>query len=437
MNFQRLFDLAKEKGIEDIQIYLKDAQSLDIDVFKGDLDKHQMSSTQELTITGIYQGKMGKLKTEDISETHFETWVDDIIKSASLIESQDEVFIFAGSEKYEEIDGLLNEDLEKLDVKTAMENAFALEKKISERDKRIDISTAMYRQERTRVLLENSKGLKLEKDANGAAFIAYAVAREDGDSRTHYEFVMSNDPKDFDLDQIAKTAVEKSTAQLGAKPIKSGPYEILLENDASASLLAAYVSMFSAESVQKGMSKLINKVGDTIASDLITIVDNPFRKGSPRSGSFDDEGVATRHKEMISNGKLTGYLHNLKTAKKADTESTGNGFSGSVAPTNFYIEPGKTRREDAIKGMKKGMIITDLAGTHSGTNPISADFSLQANGFYVEDGKIVKPVALITVAGNYLELLQNVTEVCDDLKFGFSFIGSPSLKIKSLVVSGE
>ncbi len=437
MNFQRLFDLAKAKGVEAIQIYLKDSQSLELDVFKGDLDKHQMSSTQELTITGIYQGKMGKLKTEAISESHVEMWVEEIIKSASLIESQDEVFIFGGSESYETVDGLLNEDLENQDVKTIMDNTYALEQKVREMDERIDISTAMYRQTRTRVRLQNSQGLTLEKDANSAAYIAQAVARADGDSRTHYEYVQSNVPADFDLDMIAKNAVEKSVSQLGAKPIKSGPYEILLENDASASLLAAYASMFSAESVQKGMSKLINKIGETIASDAITLVDDPFRKASPKSGSFDDEGVATKHKNMILDGKLTGYLHNLKTAKKADTTSTGNGFGGGVAPTNFYIKPGTTTREDAIKNMEKGLIITELAGTHSGTNPISADFSLQASGYYVEAGKIVKPIALITVAGNYLELLQNVTDVLDDLKFGFSFIGSPSLKIKSLDVSGE
>ena len=86
--------------------------------------------------------------------------------------------------------------------------------------------------------------------------------------------------------------------------------------------------------------------------------------------------------------------------------------------------------------MKKGIIITDLDGAHAGTSPISGDFSLQAAGFLVEDGKIVRPVALITVAGNYLTLLKDVTDVCDDLKLDMRYIGSPSVKIKSLIVSG-
>ena len=92
--------------------------------------------------------------------------------------------------------------------------------------------------------------------------------------------------------------------------------------------------------------------------------------------------------------------------------------------------------DDAVASMKKGLIITDLAGTHSGANPISGAFSLQASGYLVEDGKIVRPVALITVAGNYLDLLKDVEGVCDDLEFNYAYIGSPSLKIKKLVVAG-
>ena len=130
-------------------------------------------------------------------------------------------------------------------------------------------------------------------------------------------------------------------------------------------------------------------------------------------------------------------MYNLKTAKKDNIKSTGNASGTGIAPSNFYIKPGISSYDEEVKAMKKGIIVTALAGTHAGANPISGDFSLQTSGFLVEDGKIVKPVALITSAGNYLELLSNVTAVCDDLEFGFSYIGSPSLKVKSLQISGK
>jgi PmbA protein len=100
-------------------------------------------------------------------------------------------------------------------------------------------------------------------------------------------------------------------------------------------------------------------------------VDDPFMKKSPRSGSFDDEGVATKYKELVKDGKLTGYLHNLKTAKKDEVGSTGNGFRNGISPTNFYISPGKTSFEDSVKSVKKGLVISDLQGTHAGTSSVN------------------------------------------------------------------
>lgn len=437
MNFDKVFELATQKGVEAIQVTLDRSTSLELEVFKGELEKHQMSDTSLLKIQGIYKGKMGKMTTEVIDLDEAEFWVDEIIKSASLIESDDEVFIYEGSKEYKDIEGLYNPSLDTYSVEKKIDLVFNLESRLSKLDSRIDISEAFYSESRRQVIIQNSKGLKLEKDVNSAMFGAHVVARDQGDSRSAFEYVQSNDVNDFDLDKIANEAVNKATSLLGAKTHKSGDYEIILKNTASAALLQAYASMFSAENVQKGMSKLKDKVNEVIAKESITLLDDPFLAKSPRSGAFDDEGVSSKVKEVISKGKLTTYLHNLKTAKKANTESTGNGYRGSVTPTNFYIQQGSKSYIESVSSMEKGLIITDLAGTHSGTNSISGDFSLQASGYYVENGEIIKPVALITIAGNYLTLLNNVVEVCDDLKFNYAFIGSPSIKIKSLVVSGE
>ncbi|TVP96348.1 MAG: TldD/PmbA family protein [Acholeplasmatales bacterium] len=437
MNFDKFFIIAKEKGLEATQVYLEHSVQLDLEVFKGELEKNQIADSRVLTIQGIYQGKMGKLTTEVLDEGQEEAWADDLIKSASLIESKDEVFIYEGSAHYETVEGLRNEAIEAVDIKTKIDMVFALDAKMRDLDERADLTQAFYGQSRKRVLLQNSKGLKLEKDVNSAVLGGYVVARQDGDSRTAFDYVQSNDMADFDLDVIAETTVTKAVSQLGAKPVPSGTYEILLQNTASASLLAAHVSMFSAESVQKGMSKLAGKVGQSIAAESIRIIDDPFRKKSPKSGAFDDEGVSTQPLELISGGVLKGYMHNLKTARKADATSTGHGYRGGVSPTNFHIQAGTADFDATLQSIEKGLLITDLQGTHAGTNAISGDFSLQASGFLIEQGKMTQPVALITVAGNYLDLLNDVTTLCDDLKFGFGFIGSPSLKIKSLVVSGS
>lgn len=436
MNFELLFKKAKERGIEDIQVYLGKSNQFDVEVFKGELEKYTIADSASLNVKGIYDSKMGTVSTEIINDETIDFILDSIIASAKTIDSEDEVFIYAGDKEYKEVEGLLNADLEAVEAKVKIADTLELEKKVMAKDERIRMVQAFYGQSRGNVLIQNSKGLKLEKESNGAIFGVYVIASDGKDQRTAIEYKQTNDYTDFDFEDMATKGAEKAVALLGAGPCESGEYEILLQNNASTSLLGPHLSMFSAEAVQKDVSLLKGKIGEEIANPMITIVDDPFMPKSPKSGSFDDEGVATKYKELVKDGKLTGYLHNLKTAKKDNVEPTGNGF-GRIAPTNFYIKPGELSFDEAVKSMKKGVIITELAGTHSGTNPISGDFSLQASGFLVVDGEITEPVALITIAGNYLDLLKDVTGVCDDLKFGFSFMGSPSLRIKSLVVSGK
>jgi len=436
MNFDLLFQKAKEKGIEDIQVYLTDSSEFEIEVFKGELEKYTIAATKNLMVKGIYDSKMGTVSTEVINDDVIDFLIDSIISSAKAINSLDEVFIYEGDKEYTEVKGLYNESIDKISAKQKIEDVSELEKKVIAKDSRVSMVQAIYGESTNKVLIQNSKGLKLEKSVNSGVTAVYVIASDGKDQRTAIEYIQSNDYSDFDFEAITEKGVKNAVSLLGAEPCESGNYEILLSNSASATLLASYVSMFSAENVQKNVSLLKGKIGEAIGNSNITIIDDPFRKKSARSGSFDDEGVATTYKEIVKEGKLTGYLHNLKTAKKDNIKSTGNGFIRGISPANFHIKSGDMLYDDAVKSIKKGLIITEFQGTHAGTNAISGDFSLQAMGFLVEDGKIVRPVALITVAGNYLELLKNVTEVCNDLKFNFVYIGSPAIKIKSLMVSG-
>jgi len=437
MNFDLLFKKAKEKGIEDIQVYLIKDKEFDLEVFKNELEKYSIASTHKLYVKGIYDSKMGTVTTEVITDDIIDFVIDSIIASAKTIDSEDEVFIYEGDKEYREVTGLYNESLNEVSAKDKINNMFEFEKKVLAEDKRIIMARIMYSDGSRKITIKNTKGLELEKLVNVGTAVAYVVASDGKDQRVAYEFTNTNEYSDFDFEDLASKSVKKAVSLLGATPCDSGEYEILLTNSASSSLLMPHLSMFSAESVQRNISLLKGKIGEVIGSSKVTLIDDPFMTNSMSSGAFDDEGVATTYKELISKGKLTGYLYNLKTAKKDDVKSTGNGFIQGISPTNIYFKQGELSYDDAVKSMKKGLVITNLDGTHSGTNPVSGDFSLQASGFLVEEGKIVRPVALITVAGNYLKLLQDVTDVCNDLKIGFGSIGSPSLKIKSLMVSGN
>lgn len=206
-----------------------------------------------------------------------------------------------------------------------------------------------------------------------------------------------------------------------------------------------FSSIFSAEAAQKGLSLLKGREGEAIASEAVTIVDDPHRPHSAASQSFDGEGVPTRKKNVVEKGVLQTLLHNLTTAAKQGVTTTGNAARGyasavGVAPTNFYIAPSQESVEAMLARMGEGFLITEVSGLHAGANQISGDFSLLAKGFAVRGGQKAEPVEQITVAGNFFAVLKDVVAVADDLAFGLpggSLVGSPTIWVKALSVAGK
>ena len=156
---------------------------------------------------------------------------------------------------------------------------------------------------------------------------------------------------------------------------------------------------------------------------------------------FDDEGVATYNKDIVKNGVLKTYLYNLETARIDGVATTGNGVNAGskIGVSPFYLElkPGKKTLDEVFNIVNNGIYITDLQGAHAGLNPTSGNFSLKASGFLIEEGKLTRPVNLITVSGNLLQLFKDVEEVANDTKIYASGIATPSVVIKELSIGGN
>ena len=228
--------------------------------------------------------------------------------------------------------------------------------------------------------------------------------------------------------------------------VASGKYNVILKNECFADLFSAFSSIFSGESAQKGLSLLNGKEGEVIASPAFTLTDNGLMPWGLSSRGFDDEGVAVSTKPIIQNGVLKTLLHNLKTSNKAGVPSTGNGNKSSyaspvsVSGSNMVISTGDKDLKGLCKSMNNGLILTELAGLHSGANPISGDFSLAAKGYLVEHGGIVASVAGITVSGNFYDVLKNITEVgCDVITSpqNGETVYTPSVLCRDMSVAGK
>lgn len=443
---EKIFLKGRQQGLGDMEVYYSAGSSLSLKVFQKELDGYSLSESEGLSLRGVYKGKMGYSYTEKVDESSIDMLVKNVVENATVIDSDDEEFIYGGSKEYKKVD-TFNPSLEKVSetdkisfVKQLEEEAFKIDKRIT------SVETCVYGDGYGETVMSNTKGLYLHDKSNIAYTYAVVVAKDGDDIKTGMAYRTGNDFSKFNAKEIAEEAVKEAVSLLGAKSVKSGDYAVVIRNNAAADLLEAFAGIFSAENVQKDLSLLKGKLNQQIGSEKFTLVDDPFMEGGLASKSFDGEGVSCKYKKVIDKGVLKTYFHNLKTAKKDNIETTGNANKGSykasidISPTNFYVEKGEKSLDEIITEMDSGIMITELQGLHSGLNSISGDFSLAALGFEIKGGKIERPVEQITVAGNYFELLKNIEEVGSDLKFGLpgeAYIGSPSLKIKKLAIAGE
>ncbi|WP_313346184.1 TldD/PmbA family protein [Sedimentibacter sp.] len=443
---EKIFNEGKKQGLGDMEVYYSSGRSLSLKVFKKELDGYSLSESEGISLRGVYNGKMGYSYSEKVDESSIELLVRNVIENATIIDSDDEEYIYEGSKEYREIK-IFNEALEKVEESDKIKFVKQLEFEALSLDKRVEsVDSCVYGDGYGEAIISNTKGLYLHDKSNIAYTYVQVVAKEGNDIKTGLAYRTGNDFSKFDPKEIAKEAVDEATALLGAKSVKSGDYPIIIRNNAAADLLESFSSIFSAENVQKDLSLLKGKLGQKIGSDKFTLIDDPYLKEGLSSKSFDGEGVACKYKKVIDKGVLKTYLHNLKTAKKDGIETTGNASKGSykssidISPSNFYVEKGEKTLDEMISEIGSGIMITELQGLHSGLNSISGDFSLAALGYEIKDGKIIGPVEQITVAGNYFEMIKNIEDVGSDLKFGLpgeAYIGSPSLKIKKLAIAGE
>lgn len=439
----KLFEEARKEGLTEFEIYFSNKESLSISIYKEEVEKYNLNKSFGVSFRAKIDGKMGYSYTEIIDEDAIKMLVENAKASALSIENDDPQFIYEGDKEYSKVESYYKE-LENIDAKKLIDLAIDMEKECKKySDKVVNFAGCGISYVNVKYGLMNSKGLELTDKSNLLTAYVVPIIEIDNQKYDGFGYGKAKSVDGLNPEKIAKQAIDEAMEKVGARSIKSNKYKTVIKNEAMVSLLQSFWSIFDADSAQKGISLLKDKEGEIIASDKITIIDNPLMKDGLASVGFDDEGVATFEKEVVENGKLKTLLYNLKTANKAGIKSTGNGFKSSyaspvsVGPTNFYLKNGEKDFKELLKEVKNGVIISEFSGLHAGANSITGDFSLAAKGFMIEDGKQTFPIEQITVSGNFFKLLKDVEEVCSDIKFPMSSFGSPSVLINELSIAGE
>lgn len=292
---------------------------------------------------------------------------------------------------------------------------------------------------RGEVVVANTRGV-LAQEQGGSASIEVSVAAEDGGQTQVGEgFRVARRFADLDCFAAGGEAARRAAAGVGARRVRAGRRTVLFEPWVAAEFLELLADLLSAEEVQGGRSLLAGRLGERVASPLVTLRDDPRRHGGPASAHYDDEGLPTRDKAMIDGGLLREYFHDSATAARASLPSNGCGYRGSwrglpgPGPSNLYLAPGPLTREALVSDTKDGLLLLEVLGTHM-VDPVSGEFSVGVSGYEVEKGALGRPFQGAMVSGNLLEMLARVDAVASDLVHVGSF-GSPTFRVAALDVA--
>lgn len=439
---EKVLAYGKKEGFAECEVFYRGGKSFEVLVLEGEVANYENSRQEGLSFRGNLNGRTGYAYTEQLTEAAIPYLVETAKENAALLSPEDMEELYEGEESYPHLEGI-NEELEQLQVEEKIAAAMRMEQAaLAGAEEVASLDYCALGTGLAELAIKNTKGLDVSFAKNFATAYVSAIAKKGEETKTGSYFWKDQDWKGFDPEVTGREAAIRAAAHLGASSVPSGKYDVVLDGRAMVALLGAFAGIFFAENVQKGFSLLKEKTGAKIASEKVTLRDDALLQGGYASIPFDSEGVSGKNKAVIETGVLKTLLYNRKTAKKDGVKSTGNGFkaglTGSVKTgcTNFYLEKGEISREDLFRQMGNGLFITSLMGLHAGTNAVSGDFSLSAEGFRVEDGKIGTPVEQITIAGNFYHLLEMVEELADDLYFGSGGIGSPSILIRGLDIAG-
>src|SRR5437870_8982783 len=282
-------------------------------------------------------------------------------------------------------------------------------------------------------VLANSHGFVGEYRRSYCSVAAVPIAKDEkGAMQRDYWYSVARSLRRLESpEQVGKVAAERTLRRLGARKIKTAHVPVVLDPLVANSILEHIFEGVNGDSVYRGASFLAGKLGQKIAGDNVTVIDDGTMIGGFGTSPFDDEGIPTRRTVVIENGILKSYLLNTYTAKKLGLETTANasrGLAGTpgIGPGNYFLQAGRKSPQQIIGDIKDGLYVTEFLGM--GVNLVTGDYSRGASGLWIVNGELAYPVEEITVAGNLKDIFNNISEIGSDLEFRGS-VASPTIRI--------
>ena len=435
--------LALDRGATDAECTLAEGEEFSALVRMRSLETLKDAGSRAAGLRVLVGQRVGSSYTSDLSAEGIRKLVDSAIELAA-ISSEDPHAGLPDPSELGKLAGdlqLFSADVNTLDTDHRIEQARQTEEAAFAADPRITnsegASFSAYSGER---LFANSRGFLGAYRTSSCSLSATPVARQGEFMERDYWYSSARSYSRIESPaHIGRRAAERTVRRLGARKVATQKVPVIFDPQTARSLLGNIFDAVEGDAVYRQASFLAGKLGDRVASENVTVIDDGTLSGLFGTSPFDDEGVPSRRTVVIDRGVLRSYLLNTYTALKLAMKTTGNAARGITGNTgvghgNLFLEKGERSPDELVRGIRKGLYVTELIG--SGVNIVTGDYSRGAAGQWIENGEFAYPVSEITIASTLQRMLMDIEPPGSDLEFRSS-VASPTLVIREMTVSGQ
>ena len=434
--------VARAQPGEQVEVVVAHSKDTEVRVYEGEIESLSVAESQGVGVRVVADQRQGFASAGTFDSTALDEMLDEARDNARFAEPDEHLGLA-------EPDGVAVADLDlwsdalaATDTDAKIELALALERATKAGDARIiGLESAEYADSMGTSVVVTTTGVRSGGSETVADLVAYALAEENGETQTGFGFSVGRSPQDLDVDEAANDAVYRATRLLGATKPPSQRLTVVLDPFVTAQFLAIVGSTLSGDAVLKGRSPFGDRVDEVIAAPSVTFVDDPTDVRAFTAGTNDGEGLATRRNVLIDHGRLTGFVHDAYSGRRSGVASTGSAVRSSrttpmAGCQAISLLPGDKSPAELLAEVGNGLLVADVAGLHSGVNPVSGDFSTGADGLWIKDGELADPVREFTIASTLQRMLQDVVAVGADLTWLPMSAAGVTLVIADVSVSG-
>jgi PmbA protein len=437
----RIADLARPG--EQVEAYVARGTSTSVKAYGGEVESLTQASSAGVGVRVVVDHREGFAYAGTLDEAVVLDALADARDNATFAQPDEHNGLAEPDGVEPPVLDLWREGLVSVPTDRKVELALELERATTSRDPRVTgVRVASCSDSRGEAAIATSTGIRAYGRATSCHLSVQALAVQDGETQIAGGLSIGRDLGDLDVDEAADDAVLRSTRLLGSTKPATQRVTLVLEPRMTATILGIVGGMLNGSAVIKGRSPFGDRVGEQIASPLLTFVDDPTDLRSLGADEFDGEGLAHRRNELVVDGVLQGFLHNTYTGRRSGTASTGSaarGFSSTpgVSAQAVAVRPGRGTHEELLASVDSGLLVTSMAGLHSGVNPVSGDFSVGVEGLMVRGGALAEPIREATVASAVQRLLLDISAVGGDLEWLPDGTGGVTLVVPDVALSGS